>query len=301
MKRYLKYLSYKGIICLSLTLPIRFLYWVALRLADINWAVDKHGRDAVKANLRQILPGASEKRIAYETRWIFRNFGKYLAEFFRFRLFDKRFFEVHTAIRGKEYIDAALAAGKGCIILSAHLSNWEMGAAAMRKYVGYTVNVVTEPHTYAKANDLFVRERAHMDINVIPTQDAPLQVMRALKRNEIVCILGDRDPSQHGVTIDFFGKPCCFPQGPARFAIATGAPIIPGFVLRRTNDNFTVTFEPPIPVPASGTKDEKVHTMIQGYAKKVEEAIRWHPEEWTVFYRVWEETWTPLGIMDKVN
>ncbi|MHC4872437.1 MAG: lysophospholipid acyltransferase family protein [Planctomycetota bacterium] len=291
LKNKIKYLGYKAIIALCVMLPGRFLYWVALRVADLNWLFDPKGRNSVKANLRTILPDASEQRIEYETRWVFRNFGKYLSEFFRFRLFDSNFFEKHVGVKGKEYIDQALEEGKGAIVLSAHLSNWELGAAAMKKKYDYAVNVVAETHTYSKANELFMRERSAMNISVIPTQSAGRAVLKALKNNELVCILGDRDPTMQGVEIDFFGKKCTFPQGPARFAISTGAPMVPGFVLRRTNDSFTIVFEKPIHVPDSGTKDEKVVEMTQTYARVIEDAIRWHPEEWTVFYSVWEEDW----------
>jgi KDO2-lipid IV(A) lauroyltransferase len=290
-KNKLKYLGYKAIIVLSLTLPLRLLYWVALRIADLNWMADAAGRRAVEANLRQILPGAPERRIRYEARWVFRNFGKYLAEFFRFRLFDTNFFEKHVAIKGKHHIDEALEGGNGCIVLSAHLSNWEFGAAALRRIGRYPVNIVAERHTYAKANELFMRERAYMDINVIPADHAPRQALKALRDNEVVCVLGDRDPTVQGITIDFFDRPCRFPQGPARFAIATGAAVVPGFVLRRTNDSFTIEFKPPIEIPREGTKREKVRQITQAYAHVIEDAIRWHPEEWTVFYRVWEEEW----------
>ena len=293
LQHKLKYIAYRIIICLSLTLPIRFLYWVALRIADCNWLLDARGRNAVKANLRRVLPDATERRIAYEARWVFRNFGKYLAEFFRFRLFDANFFEERVGIKGKRHVDEALARGNGCIVVSAHLSNWEFGAAALRRVAGYKVNIIAEAHTYAKANELFMRERSHMDITVISGEDAPRHALRALKRNEVVCVLGDRDPTVQGVEIEFFGRPCRFPQGPARFAIATGAPIVPAFVLRRTNDCFTIAFEPPLPVPETGDKNAKVLALTQAYARVIEEAIRWHPEEWTVFYRVWEEEWQP--------
>ena len=291
MKNRLKYLAYKGILVLCRVLPQRFLYWVALRLADLNWLLDRHGREAVRSNMERILPDASPERIDYETRWVFRNFGKYLSEFFRFRRFDETYLRKHVAIQGLEHIDAALAGGRGCIILSAHLSNWELGAAGLCKLHGYPVNVVAESHTYKKADELFMRERRHMNIKVIPAKTAGRAVLRRLQNNEIVCILGDRDPTSAGVTVDFFGHPCRFPQGPARFAIATGAPVVPGFVLRRTNDSFTLTFSEPIEPPARGDREEAVRTLTQRYARTIEDAIRWHPEEWTVFYSVWDEEW----------
>jgi len=294
IRDYFRYLCFSAIIMLCHLLPGRFLYWIALRVADLNYFIfDPRGREAVKANLRVVLPDATEERITYEARWVFRNFGKYLSEFFRFRSFDKAFFDKHVAIHGQEHVDRALAQGRGVLIVSAHLSNWELGAAAMRQACGYEVNVIAAMHRYGRVNNLFMRERESMGVRVIDMRTAPRRVIRALRGNGIVGLQGDRDPTEHGIDVEFFGRACRFPQGPARFAIASGAPIVPGFVLRRTNDSFTVVFEPPIPVPETGTREERTQVMTQAYARVIEEAIRWHPEEWGVFYRVWEEEWQP--------
>lgn len=292
MKQYIRYVLFSLIILLCRLLPGRFLYWIALRVADLNYLFDSRGVKAVQANLRQVLPGAGEERIVYESRWVFRNFGKYLTEFFRFRSFGRRFFDKHVAVNGQEHVDKALAAGKGAILLSAHLSNWELGAAAMHMVCGYKVNVIAAMHRYGRVNNLFMRERESMGIRVIDARNAPRRVIAALRDNEVVGILGDRDPSEAGVEVDFFGRPCRFPQGPARLALSTGAPLIPGFVLRRTNDSFTIFFEPPVETPPESLeRAERVRLMTQAYAKKVENAIRWHPEEWGVFYNVWDEEW----------
>jgi len=319
LRDYLRYFGFKIIIFLCHILPARFLYWIALRVADLNYFLfDPRGRESVKANLRRVLPDASEERIAYEARWVFRNFGKYLTEFFRFRSFDRRFFLKHVAICGREHIDAALAQGRGALIVSAHLSNWELGAAGLKVISGYPVNVVVMMHRYGKVNNLFVRERESVGVRMIDTLVASRPVYRALERNEIVCMLGDRDPTEQGIWIKFFGQPCRFAQGPARFAIRSGAPIIPAYALRRTNDSFTLYFLPPIIASDPSTwrgvtleeamydpnprrlagknthprpRDAQVRAIMQAYARVIEEVIRWHPEEWGVFYRVWEEEW----------
>lgn len=289
---YIRYLLFSLLIFACNTLPQRFLYWIALRLGDLNYfLLDPVGRAAVMSNLRQVLPDASEERLRYEAQWVFRNFAKYLTEFFRFRQHDKAYFHKHVALKGRQYIDEALARGKGCLILSAHLSNWELGGAALSLGYGYKVNVVAAMHRYGRVNELFMRERRASGVNVIDMRVAPRQVIRALRNNEIVCVLGDRDPTEQGVLIDFFGKPCRFPQGPGRFAVMTGTTLVPGFVLRRTNDSFTIVFQPPIVPPTEGTKEEKVRAVTQQFARMTEEAIRDHPEEWGVFYRIWEETW----------
>jgi KDO2-lipid IV(A) lauroyltransferase len=290
---YIRYVLFSLVVFLCNRLPGRFLYWIALRVADLNYFIfDRAGREAVKANLRQVLPEASEARIIYETRWVFRNFGKYLTEFFRFTKFDQAFFEKHVAIRGTEHIDQALAGGKGCIALSAHLSNWELGAAALAM-AKYPANVVVAMHRYGRINDMFMKERESTGLKVVDMRMAPRQVMKLLKNNEVICILGDRDPTEQGIEVEFFGRLARFPQGPARFSIATGAPIVPGFCLRRTNDSFTIVFQKPIAPPEHGTREEKTRALTQLYAKVIEEAIRWHPEEWGVFYPVWDGEWKP--------
>jgi KDO2-lipid IV(A) lauroyltransferase len=293
LKDKLKYFGFCVIIFLCHILPGRFLYWIALRVSDLNYLFDKNGREAVKSNMRVILPDATEERITYETRWVFRNFGKYLTEFFRFRQFDKTYFLKHVALRGMHYVDEVLEKGNGCITLTAHLSNWELGAAGVSMLGNHPVSIVAAMHRYGKVNDLFMRERERMGLKVLDMRTAPRQVMKALRNNEIVGIPGDRDPTEQGIVIEFFGRPCRFPQGPARFAINCGSAIVPVFCLRRTNDSFTVSFEPPIYPPEEGTKEEKAVAMTQAYARVIEDAIRWHPEEWSVFYRVWEEGWKP--------
>ncbi|MCD8140211.1 MAG: lysophospholipid acyltransferase family protein [Planctomycetaceae bacterium] len=295
MKIYIRYLMFRLILGLCNLLPQRFLYFIAIRVADLNYRFfDKKGRAAVEDNLRRVLPGAPQARIDKETRWVFRNFAKYLTEFFRFRHFTLEWFRVNMAIFGMKYIEDAMAAGKGCITSSAHLANWELGAAGLSIMGGKKLTVSVAMHRYGKINDLFMRERQAMGLKVVDMEkDAAKQMLRALRRNEVVGVMGDRDPTEQGVMVNFFGRPCRFPQGPARLSIATGAPLIPAFCLRRTNDSFSMIFLPPIPIPASGERDKKVQVMTQMFADVIANTIRVHPEQWGVFYRFWDADWKP--------
>lgn len=296
MKIYIRYILFRMVIGLCNISPQRFLYFIALRIADLNYFwLDKKGRKAVHDNLRQVLPDATEARISKEARWVFRNFAKYLTEFFRFRHFDETFFRTNMATFGVEHVDNALAEGKGCIISSAHLANWELGAAGQSILGGKKMTVSVAMHRYGKINNLFMREREAVGLTVADMEkDAARTLMRALQRNEIVGVMGDRDPTAQGVTVNFFGKPCRFPQGPARMALATGAPIVPAFCLRRTNDSFTTVFLPPLKVPEQGDRNEKVTAITQQFANVMENTIRMFPEQWAVFYSFWDADWKPV-------
>ncbi|MDR1533690.1 MAG: lysophospholipid acyltransferase family protein [Planctomycetota bacterium] len=295
MRIYLRYLLFRVLIALCDLLPQRFLYFAALRLADLNYYwLDRRGGRAVEDNLRVVLPEASPERLAKEARWVFRNFAKYLTEFFRFRHFGPAFFRTNMAMFGLEHIEAALAAGRGCVVSSAHLSNWELGAAGLSIMEGKKMTVSVAMHRYGRINDLFMRERERMGLRVADMErDAARALLRALRRNEVVGVMGDRDPTEQGVIIRFFGRPCRFPQGPARLSLATGAPLVPAFCLRRSNDSFSCVFHPPIPIPAAGDRAEKVCRMTQAFADVIAETIRLHPEQWAVFYPFWEGNWRP--------
>lgn len=291
-KYYIRYWLFRLLMFSTTVLPQRFGYWVALRIADLGYFLgDRKGRKAIMKNLRRVFPDESESRLVFESRWVFRNWGKYLCEFFRFSSFDEQFFMRHASFEGVDYVTDALKKGKGCIIMSAHISNWEIGAACLASRYGLPVNVVAARHVYEKIDKMFIMEREAMGIKVIYTDEAGRKVLRALKNNEIVCILSDRDITGGGVEVDFFGHKCKFPQGPERLGLKMGAAMIPGFVSRRTNDSFLVAFREPLVSSEEKSKDEQVRDIAQQFAKHLEGAIRAHPEEWPAFYDVWDEEW----------
>ncbi len=282
-------LGFKMITYLSLRLPRPLLYLAARAFSAMNYHLDHAKREAVLDNLSVILgPTASQKRIRFEAKWTVRNFGKYLAEFFGFERFGGRFIDTYVDIVGKEYVDEALSLGRGAILNTGHLSNWEIGAATYARK-GYHVMGVAQLHPEPELNDYFRRQRGSRGYHVIPTEGSFRRCIEHLRQNKVVCFVADRDIGVGGIEVEFFGRPCLFPQGPARIALASGAPLIPGFVIRRPNDAFTVCMEPPVPVPERGDRHAKAHVMTQEFARLIEGYIRRFPAQWGVFFKVWSD------------
>lgn len=293
-----RYFGFRLITFLSVTLPRPLLYWVAHRVADFNHTIDRRGREAVRDNLRVILgPQAPERRIRFEAKWVFRHFGEYLAEFFGYKRFGEKFIDTYVDILGLEHVDRALAQGKGAILNTAHLSNWEIGAAAFARK-GYPLIAVAQMHPEPDVNELFRRQRASRGYFVIPLEGAYRKCVQALRENKLVCFVGERNVGEGGIEVEFFGRPCLFPQGPARIALSTGAPLIPGFVVRRPNNSFAICMEPPIPFPEERDRRKAARIMTQEFAKIVEGYIRKFPAQWGVFFRVWADSSRPAEEAD---
>ena len=293
-----RYVWFKLITFLAMTLPRKALYWVAHRLADFNHTFDHRGREAVRANLRVILgPGAPEKRIRFEARWVFRHFGKYLAEFFGYKRFGAKFIDTYVDVIGLETIEEELAKGKGVILNTAHISNWEIGAAAMARK-GFPLTAVALMHPEPDVNELFRRQRASRGYSVVPVEGAYRRCVQALRENHVVCFVGERNIGEGGIEVQFMGRPCLFPQGPARISIATGAPLIPGFVVRRPNDSYAGIVEKPIRPPKIRDRREAARVMTQQFADLVATYIKRFPAQWGVFFKVWDDK-APLTPEDE--
>ncbi len=259
-------------------------YVLATTLADCHYYLSKQDRLAVESNLKKVLKIDAVPRAV--VRNVFRNFGKYLTDFFtQTKYLDSDFIANHVHLRNTEYINDVLAQNKGCIIVSAHLGNWELAGAVMAK-LGYPLSIVALPHRDPRVNRFFNAQREFFGTTVIPTTTAIRRCMEHLRDNRLLAILAERDFTQHGIRMDFFGFPTLIPKGAALFALKSGAPLIPAFFLRKDNDDYEIEFLKPIypPQPAKVRySDKDITDLMDKYVVIIESEIRKYPEQWLMF------------------
>ena len=284
-----EYLMYLGAEFLATVFPLRQLYWIARRIADINYFFDRKGRAAVRDNLR-VITGDSldEDALKKAVKRTYYHFSLYLAEFFRMKKLDSGYFDSHVTIVGIEHVDRALEHGKGAIVVSAHFSNWELGLAAL-SLKGYQPYVIVAPHKNKKVNELFLRPRVKAGARPIFTENAIEGGYNALRSNGILILLGDRVTTKGGVETTFFGRAATFPKGPARFALGAHAPLIPAYIMRKPGNIFRITFEQPIWTDDMSDDDESLRRLMNVYARRFETYIRQDPTQYGVFYRIWQD------------
>lgn len=272
---------------LAKILPIRICYLIADTVAICYYFFS--GRDAIeiRENLEHVLGENSDQRIIkiYTFR-IFRNFAKYLADFFKTPVLSEKYILKNIDVRGREKLDAALERGKGVILLSPHLGNWELGAAAIAA-MGYPVNAIVLPHKDKRINDFFVKQRALNGIRSIPVGMGIKECFRNLRRNETLAIAGDKDYTNGGITTKFFGKEAVMPKGPAAIALKTDSPIVPVVLIRREDNSFSLIFEDPIIYSTKGDKDTDIKELMSLYLPSFEKYIRMYPGQWYAFKRIW--------------
>ncbi len=287
------YYIYKAAIWLAWRLPRGFMYFLAGFLAELNFFFNARSRRGVYANQAHVLPQTTN----HFTRWrmaraVFRHFAYSILDFFYIpRLTPDNLNDFLADIRGWEHVQAALAAGHGGIFVTAHMGSWELGGACAG-LLGVPLTAAALPHKDKRIDDIFLRNRAAGQIEVVPVGGAMPKLENALRRGRFIALVSDRDVRGTGLKLPLFGQPMRVPSGAARLALRTGAWILPGVAYRERDWRIVIDIRAPIiPDPARDTEE----ALVQRYLRVLEEFIRARPDQWLSFFDLWSETELPVA------
>jgi len=255
----------------------------------------KDTRKLVENNLSIICGGRyTSEEMEKLTRSTFQNYGRYLLDYMVMHRIEEH--KAHKCVEekgiGEENLIAAMKIGKGILCITPHLGNWELGGI-MLALRGYKLNVLSLKDNREKISTFRERIRMKYGIKSIYVDgegiNTIINILNALKKEEIVALLGDRDGTSRTIEIDFFGRKTKFPVGVAYFALASGAPVVPVFEVLRKNGKYQGIIEKPILFNQyqAANRDEAIKMGIQEIARIFERYIREYPDQWYNFYPFW--------------
>jgi lauroyl/myristoyl acyltransferase len=190
--------------------------------------------------------------------------------------------------RGADVIDRCLAQGRGVVVWTAHVANWEFASRLLELH-GRRVFVarVVEPDNPAEQQlrGLMSNERLQAVDMLDPT--AVLQLLAALRAGDIVAMQGDRVLHGSGVAVPFFGRPTRFPPGPFHLALAANAPVVPGIAVRTGWLRYRMMVGRPLSVDPGGPPGESVRRTLAEAAAFLEVRLREFPHQWLNFFDIW--------------
>ncbi|MDE0040852.1 MAG: lysophospholipid acyltransferase family protein, partial [Candidatus Poribacteria bacterium] len=225
----------------------------------------------------------------------FQNLGKNFIEFIRFPHTSSEKNREIVTFEGKAHIDGALAQGNGAIILTGHFGNWELLAANLVEQVAPLTPVARRLRS--RRLDALVRSwRVAAGYSTIDRDNAARDILRCLKRNELIGVLVDVDTSVEGVFVDFFGRPAFTPYSPVAIALKTGAPVLPTFIIRQPDDSHRVIVEPPLKLKKTGNRDQDFLSNTQMFTGIIESYVRRYPEQWIWMHERWKKQ--PGDVID---
>ncbi len=275
------------------TLPPRLRYPLAALTGRCAFYLMPRRRRIAYENYGQVLGVPWNDPLAKRTaRHAFGNYFKMIADFILMYSLSPE--EIRRMVRpeGIEHIDRALAGGKGAIVVTAHIGNWDMLAAASAVY-GYPISAVVNELRAGGINDLVVSSRKRIGMGIIPLAGSLRNIFKALARNELVALASDLYSGDRGVSVTFFNRPATLPAGPAAIALKTGVPIIPVWLRRRPDNLYVAEVEAPLEVSRTGDTAHDIQVTTERIVQFFERIIRREPDQWLVFLPVWRNEQRP--------
>lgn len=247
----------------------------------------KYRRLAIN-NLRMVFGGEkSAEAIRRIAARVFENLGRNACEVINFPKINRQNIGRFVRVEGIEIVDRSFKRGKGTIILASHFGNWEFLGMTFR-VMGYPGVTIGRKIYFYKYDQFLNALRKSQDVNVIYRDDSPRKMLRTLKDNKILGIVADQDvDSVDGVFVNFFGIPAYTPTGPVALAKASGAAIIPCFMIRE-GPGHVLKIEEPVELVDTGNREADIVTNTQKWSDVVESYIRKYPDHWVWMHRRWK-------------
>ncbi len=273
-----------GLLAASRATPEPLLLAQGRWLGDLAYRLSRKYRNMGVANLQHAYPDMSSEECHRLIRQVFINFGMSLMEFLLFDRIGSEQLPLYVDTSGAEHLRNAYNQGRGVILVTAHMGNWEIAARYCTQIMGYPLTVVARDADDPAATLLTNRIRERGGYSVLSKGNAILGVVRALKQQHLVALLCDQNAED--LWVPFFGRPAGVVAGPAAIALRTGAPVVPIFC-RRHGRRHHFEALPAIHYTPTGDKETDIRALMTEITAVIEQAIRKDPAQWLWIHNRW--------------
>lgn len=271
---------------------------VAAVTALIFFLMLNRERRAVTGNLSRV-SGKRGFALQWKAYWVFYSFCDLMASYcFVPQATHSQLLDMLVDSEdGGARIEQCLAAGNGLIVWTAHVGNWEFASRLLAMYGRVNVaRVVEDKPAEITLRNLMSSERVKV-VDLKAGVPATIELLQALRRNEIVAIQGDRVYQRHTFDVPFFCHPTSFPLGPFLLSQVSGAPVLPAFAIRRGWLRYHVLMGdliPPVPSRAAhGDNDTGLYEAMCQAVRFLEETLTVHYDQWMNYFDFW-----PVASLD---
>jgi KDO2-lipid IV(A) lauroyltransferase len=257
------------------------------RIGRLYRTIDRKRRRLAEENLARAFPEKRPDEIEALSIAVFEHFGGVAADVLHAASGAPEALDARISVRGDDRIRAALAAGRGLLLLTAHLGNWEYSALATAA-AGFPTTVIARPLDNLLLETLLKGFRERNGNNVVYKADAAREMLRVLRRGGVVGILADQHArTPDAVVVPFFGRPASTTSIVARLADRTEAMIIAAVCERTSPARYRLSFGPEIDVRTLRPEEREPLALTARLNLEVESLVRRTPEQWLWLHNRW--------------
>lgn len=266
--------------------------WLARAIAHLlgwlwYWLVPVR-RAVARDNLARALPGVSTSQRRLIARRCFDHLAQCGVEYLRLWRLESRCLDGVVERQGGEHLERALAAGRGVVVATAHLGNFDLMACseALR---GLELYIVTRRQHLGWVDRFWMERRRGCGLHFLPARRSIISMHRLLRRGKVVALMIDQHmPAHHGLVLDFFGRRASTTPAPALLAYQSGAALLPVCAERLPRGRHRVRIFPPLRVDTRARRRDEIRRLTVQLNEWLEQRIMERPEQWLWIHRRWK-------------
>jgi len=275
-------------------LPWRIGYLLADGIARVFFRLDKKNKKWAYENLRIIFADAplSREEADQLVKRTYRNLARGGFEYFKLWQITPKNASRYAYYDNFHVIEECLAKGKGVIVVTCHLGNWEyLGSISAKQGINLAVIINRQFNPFTDAWLRFIREKWGK-VKCFYNEVGDMKgIIRHLRENGVIGVLADQTYYFKPIFVPFFGQQSATADGPAKLHLRYGAPIVMAFSIREADGRYRLTFEAPYIHPRTGDFDRDVHDIMTYINSRYEAYIRRYPDQWfSLLHPRWERT-----------
>ena len=272
----------------SRIIPLSLATQLSLPFGDLFTVMLASKRETAIRNFSHVLGRRPDDPVVQRTaRECFRQFSRYVAETIHVQGWGTQNVVDRLDIEGAEHFDEAETHGRGIVFVSGHMGSTEV-AAAMAVLRGYCISSVADPMKPDWLMEYLVLSRQRMGIDLLPANRSGVSLLRVLRRGGMAAFVIDAGIDRSAaVPVTFFGRETLFPDGPARLARLSGAPLVFGTAVRLPRGRYRAFVFPPLLPDGEADPSADARRLTQSLATTLESLVRRYPAQWYAFREVW--------------
>jgi KDO2-lipid IV(A) lauroyltransferase len=268
-------------------LPSSIAYALFRTIADYSYQRNGKSVQRMRANYRIIQPHSTPEQLEQLIQLGMRSYMRYWCDTFRIHTWNRTYIEQTVSLSHDELLRNPMNQGRGVIIALPHSGNWDHAGAYFCGQ-GFPLVTVAEVLKPEKLFQKFLSYREKMGFEVLPLGSRTfITLMRKARDKRLIALVADRDLSDSGVEVIFFGHRAKMPAGPALLAIKEGLPLVVAHV-SYTSSGIHINFTE-IPISDAPFESDRIQETVQRCADAFAVGISAHPEDWHMLQRIWIE------------
>jgi KDO2-lipid IV(A) lauroyltransferase len=301
VRHWTEYFLLRVVTLVLRALPLGWARAAGARIGEWGYAPFGIRRNVVERQIAAAFPGLGPGEVALVARESYRSLGRNAIELALMSYLGpagvRQLFEPGG---DDEVLLRAREEGKGMVLFSGHVGNWELAGAYVAA-TGIPLDAIARRLENPLVDAYVNRARRRVGMNVVYERDAVRHIMRAFSQGRAVGLVADQGSGAASTFVPFFGRPARTPRGPAVFALRFETPIVLCAAMLQPSGKYRFVARV-IPAASTGDREADVDATVGRFTSALEQLVRRYPGQYFWQHKRWKHqpAGTPAELRDPV-